>query len=131
MHNINLKRNNFLLAILMSSLFLFSGCTLLIIGGVAYYFVDGKLITDYRAPFDKTWDACEKTITDMHGLEMVSKKEIEHGKITTLIHEEKVKFEVKCRSENITTVAIHVGLMGNKRSSQRLHDKINNNLGTN
>ena len=125
------KKNNFWLAVLLSSFFLFSGCTLIIIGAAAPFFVDGKLTTDYRAPFDETWHACEKTIVDMHGVDVVSVKEIEHGKITTLINAKKVKFEITCKSENLTTVAIRVGLTGNKQYSQMLHEKIGESLAKN
>lgn len=124
-----LKKRYVGLAILLSSVFLFSGCTLLILGGAAYFFVDGKMITHYEAPFNRTWNACEKTISDMQGIiEVDSVKENEQGKITTLIQKEKVKFEVTRKSENVTTVAILVGLMGNKHLSQMLLDKISDNL---
>jgi hypothetical protein len=134
----NMKKNNFWIAIFLSSFFLFSGCTALLIGGAAvgasagtYFFVDGELKTDYFAPFDKTWNACEKTIADMRGIEVVPVKEIAQGKITTLINDEKVKFEITYKSKNLTTVAIRVGLMGNKLSSQMLHDKIGENMAKN
>ena len=129
-----MKRNNFLL--LISSLFipfLFSGCwPMWIIGGAAagagttgtYYYVNGELKTDYSAPFDKVWSACEKTVADMHGIEVVPNKEIAQGTINTLINNEKVKFDIAYKSKNLTTVTIRVGLIGNKLSSQLLHDKI-------
>ena len=133
-----MKRNNFLL--LISSLFipfLFSGCwPMWIIGGAAagagttgtYYYVNGELKTDYSAPFDKVWSACEKTVADMHGIEVVPNKEIAQGTISTLINDEKVKFEITYKSKNLTTVTIRVGLIGNKLSSQLLHDKITDYL---
>jgi hypothetical protein len=60
----------------------------------------------------------------MRGIEVVPVKEIAQGKITTVINDGKVKFDVTYKSKNITTVAIRVGLIGNKLSSQLLHDKI-------
>ncbi len=134
-----MKRNNFLLLILaLFSLFLFSGCVPLIVGGAAagagtgtYYYVNGALKTDYSAPFDKVWSACEKTVADMHGTEVVPNREIAQGAIDTLINDEKVKFEITYKSKNLTTVAIRVGLIGNKLSSQLLHDKITDYLAKN
>jgi hypothetical protein len=129
----NMKRNNFLLLILsLFALFLFSGCWSLVIGGAAagagtagtFYYVNGGLKTDYSAPFDKVWSACEKTVADMHGTEVVPDKEIAQGTINTLINDEKVKFDITYKSKNLTTVTIRVGLIGNKLSSQLLHDKI-------
>jgi hypothetical protein len=128
-----MKRNNFWLLIpSLFALFLFSGCWWLVIGGAAagagtagtYYYVNGELKTDYSAPFDKVWNACEKTVADMHGIEVVPNKEIAQGTINTLINNEKVKFDITYKSKNLTTVTIRVGLMGNKLSSQLLHDKI-------
>ena len=128
-----MKRINYWL--LISSLFipfLLSGCAELLIGGAAvgagtagtYYYVNGGLNTDYSAPFDKVWTACEKTVADMHGVEVVPNKEIAQGTINALINDEKVKIDLMYKSKNLTTVAIRVGLIGNKLSSQRLHDKI-------
>lgn len=127
-----MKRNIFCLLISLFALFLFSGCaTGLILGGVAagastgtYFYINRELKTTYFAPFDKVWSSCEKTVADMRGIEVARVKEIAQGRITTVINDEKVKFDITYRSKNQTTVAIRVGLMGNKLSSQLLHDKI-------
>jgi hypothetical protein len=132
----NMKRNSFRMIILLLAAFLFSGCGFLIVGGAAavgagsgtYFFINGELKTDYYGPFDKVWSACEKTVADMHGIEVVPDREIAQGKITTMINDEKVQFDVKYKSKNLTTVAIRVGLVGNKLSSQLLHDKIAEHL---
>lgn len=131
-----MKKSFFLLFI--SSLlipFFFSGCVPLIVGGAAagagagtYYYVNGELKTDYNKSFDQVWTACEKTIASMHGTEVIPDKEIAKGTINATINNEKVKFYVTYKFKNVTTVAIRVGLMGNKLSSQRLHDKITDNL---
>jgi hypothetical protein len=134
----NMKKNNILIAFLLFTLFLFSGCTALVIGGAAvgastgtYFYVNGELKTDYYASFDKVWNACEKTVADMHGIEVVPAKEIAQGKITTIINDEKVSFDVSYKSKNLTMVAVRVGLIGNKLSSQLLHDKIADHLAKN
>jgi hypothetical protein len=130
-----MKRNSLGLLIL-SSIFLFSGCVPLVIGGAAagagtagtYFYINGDLKTDYTASFDEVWSACEKTIADMRGIEVIPEKEIAKGTINTLINDEKVKFELTYKSKNLTTVAIRVGLLGSKLSSQLLHDKIADHL---
>ena len=128
-----MKINKILLLILsFFTLLLFSGCAELLIGGAAvgastagtYYYINGDLKTDYQASFDEVWGACEKTVADMHGVEVVPEKEIAKGTINTLINDEKVKLDIMYKSKNLTTVAIRVGLIGNKLSSQLLHDKI-------
>jgi hypothetical protein len=133
-----MKRNNSLIVILLFTAFLFSGCVPLFIGGAAvgastgtYFFVNGELKTDYYASFDKVWNASEKTVADMRGIQVVPAKEIAQGKITTLINDEKVQFDITYKSKNLTTVAIRVGIIGNKLSSQLLHDKIAEHLAKN
>ena len=133
-----MKRNNIWLLILLFTLFLFSGCAALVVGGAAvgastgtYFYVTGELKTDYYASFDKVWSACEKTVADMRGIEVAPAREIAQGKITTVINDEKVNFDIKYKSKNFTTVSIRVGLIGNKLSSQLLHDRIAENLAKN
>jgi hypothetical protein len=133
-----MKRNNFWFVFLFFALFLFSGCELLVIGGAAvgastgtYFYVKGELKTDYTAPFDKVWNACEKTVADMRGVEVVPVKEIAQGKITAVINDERVTFDIAYKSKNLTTISIRVGLLGNKLSSQLLHDKIAEHLAKN
>jgi Protein of unknown function (DUF3568). len=83
-----MKRNNFWFLISFFALFLFSGCELLVIGGAAvgagtgtYFYVKGELKTDYTAPFDKVWNACEKTVADMRGLKLFRLKKLPRGKL--------------------------------------------------
>ena len=134
-----MKRNNIWLLIPLFTLFLFSGCAALIVGGAAvgastagtFFYVNSELKTDYYASFDKVWSACEKTVADMRGIEVAPAKEIAQGKISTVINNEKVNFDIKYKSKDFTTVSIRVGLIGNKLSSQLLHDKIAENLAKN
>ena len=131
-----MKRKFFLFFILSLFIpFFFSGCVPLIVGGAAagagagtYYYINGELKTDYSKSFDQVWTACEKTIANMHGTEVVREKEIAKGTINTIINNEQVKFDITYKSKNLTTVAIRVGLIGNRLSSQLLYDKIADNL---
>lgn len=133
-----MKSHQYRFIVYVFVLFLFSGCELapiMIVGGAAagagtgtYFYVNGELKTDYPASFDKVWSACEKTVADMRGKEVQPVKEIAQGNITTVINDEKVKFEITYRAKNQTSVAIRVGLVGNRLSSQLLHDKIAENL---
>src|SRR5512133_244289 len=132
----NMKSRHCRFILCLFVLFLLSGCAAaLVVGGAAvgastgtYFYVNGELKTDYFAPFDKVWSACEKTVADMRGTEVEPAREMAQGKISTRINDEKVKIEITYRAKNQTTVAIRVGLVGNKLSSQLLHDKIAENL---
>lgn len=115
--------------------FLISGCAPLVVGGAVvsatsgtYYYINGELKTDYYYPFDTVWSACEKTVADMRGVDVDPVKEIGTGTISAMIENDKVQFAINYKAKNVTTVAIRVGYVGNKLSSQLLHDKISENL---
>jgi hypothetical protein len=113
-----------------------SGCaTALVVGGAAvgagtgtYLYVNGELRTDYSGSFDKVWAACERTVAELRGTEVQPSREIARGSIKAVINDERVKIEVTYRAKNQTNVSIRVGWLGNKMSSQLLHDKIAANL---
>jgi hypothetical protein len=123
------------IVLLIMGAFLISGCTAALIGGAAlgagsgtYFYINGEMKTDYYQSFDTTWSACQKAVADMRGLDVVPDKEIGKGKISAVINDEKVKISVNYKAKNLTTVSIRVGLIGNKLSSQLIHDKIGDNL---
>ncbi len=127
------KRN---LLMLVSSLMILSACgsEILVIGGMlgvgagTYYYIDRELVTDYNAPIDKVWSACEKTVADMRGKEVEPDREIGAGTIRAIINDDSVKFRISYKAKDLTTVGIRVGLLGDKTSSQLIHDKIQQNL---
>ena len=123
------------LAGLVSAVILISGCTAALVGGAAvgagsgtYFYINGEMKTDYYHSFDAVWSATEKTVAEMRGLEVQPEKEIGKGKITAVIEEEKVQIAVTYKAKNVTTVSVRVGLLGNRLSSQLIHDKIADNL---
>jgi hypothetical protein len=130
-----LKRKKNGLYLLIASFFLVAGCAAAVVGGAAvgagsgtYFYINGELKTDYYHSFDRVWAACEKTVADMRGLDVEPKKEIGTGTISTIIDNEKVQFTIQYKAKNVTTVSIRVGLIGNKLSSQLIHDKISDNI---
>lgn len=123
------------IAILVTGTFLISGCGALLVGGVAvgagsgtYFYINGDMRTDYYQSFEAAWNACEKTVADMRGLDVLPEKEIGKGKITAVIDDEKVQITVTYKAKTVTTVSVRVGLIGNELSSQLIHDKIADNL---
>jgi hypothetical protein len=123
------------LVLLLVGTFLISGCGALLLGGAAvgassgtYFYINGEMKTDYYYSFDSTWNACQKTVADMRGLDVLPEKEIGKGKITAVIDDEKVQLLVTYKAKNVTTVSVRVGMIGNKLSSQLIHDRIGDNL---
>jgi hypothetical protein len=125
-----------MIAFLMMGIISMAGCPApLLVGGAAigaasgtYFYIDGELKTDYYASFDKTWSAVEKTIADMRGIQVEPSREIGQGVIKTTISDEKVKFDIRYKTKDLTTVSIRVGNIGNKLASQLIHDKIADNI---
>jgi len=123
------------MVLLLAGVYLLSGCALLVVGGATaggaagtYAWLNDELKTDYSAPFDKTWAAVEKTVAGLHGTNVEPVREISQGTINTIIDDEKVRISVNYKERNLTSVAIRVGLYGNKLSSQLIHDRIAENL---
>jgi hypothetical protein len=119
------------LLFLIAVVFAVSGCTPLVTGGAAsgtYFYISGNMITDYEFPFDEVWAASKKVVAEMHGVDVAPNKGISKGTIDAAIDNEDVRISVKYKSTNVTTVAIRVGIIGSKLSSQRLHDKIADHL---
>jgi len=122
--------------ILMSSLILLtSGCPALLVGGAAvgassgtYFYVNGELKTDYPYSFDRVWTACEKTVAEARSTAVEPVKGISEGTINAKINSEPVKFTVKYKDKNLTTVGIRIGIMGDEKGSKLLHDKISAHL---
>ena len=115
---------------------LMSGCMGIIAGGAAagaasgtYLWVNGEMTNDYPNNIDKVWQAAQRTVADLKGSEVLPTQEIAQRSISAFINDEKVVISMKYKEKNTTTVSIRVGLIGNKLASQRLHDKIAENLG--
>src|SRR5512145_1433972 len=92
------------------ALLLLSGCpAALVVGGAAvgagtgtFFYVNGELKTEYFAPFDRVWTACEKAVADLRGTDVQPVKELAQGSIAAMINDEKVKIEVTYRAKNQT-----------------------------
>ena len=123
------------IVLMVMGAFLISGCAALLPVGAAvgagsgtYFFINGEMKTDYYHSFDAAWNACQKTVADMRGLDVLPEKEIGKGKISAMIDDENVQISITYKAKNVTTVSVRVGLIGNKLSSQLIHDKIGDNL---
>ncbi len=124
------KSRTGLIFILMLAAWL-SGCAALGAGAAAvtagtgtYLYVNGEMKTDYPYSFERVWKASEKVVATMKGTDVVPSREISEGTIEATIDGERVRFFVKYKAVNATTVAIRVGVLGSEQSSQFLHDKI-------
>ena len=113
-----------LLLLVAACLLLFPGCA----GLVTAMYIKGELQTDYYAPIDRVWKACEKTTRDLRADDVVVDKEYRDGTIEATINGSKVVFSIAYKQKDITNVGIRVGIIGSEDSSRFLHDRIEENL---
>ena len=130
-----MKKRRRWVGLLVIGALMISGCAAVWVGGTAlvagsgtYVYISGDMKTDYYHSFETTWTACQKTVADMRGLDVLPEKEIGNGSISAFINDEKVRIDVTYKAKNVTTVSVRVGLIGNKLSSQMIHDRIGDNL---
>ncbi len=130
-----MRKQTFGILLAVIGVFLISGCAAVLVGGAAvgagsgtYFYINGEMKTDYYASFDAVWNACEKTVADMRGLDVQRDKMLAKGKIDAVIDDEKVQIAVTYKAKDVTTVSVRIGVFGNKLSSQLIHDKILDNL---
>ena len=130
-----MRKNKLWLFWLAAGVFLTSGCeALLIVGAIGgtgagtYHYVTGELQAEYNASFDQVWAACEKAMADLRALNVQPYKEIGRGKMSAVINAEDINLSVTYKEKNLTAVSIRVGIFGDKVASQRLRDKIGENI---
>jgi len=128
----------FLIFLLTAALFLSAqGCTALLTARAAVsastgtsLYINGELQTDYYAPIDRVWKACEKTARDLRARNLYVDREYRDGSIDATINGNNVHISITYKQNGITSVGIRVGALGDESSSQFLHDLVEENLRT-
>ncbi|MBN1547146.1 MAG: DUF3568 family protein [Syntrophaceae bacterium] len=122
------------LACLMG-LFCLAGCVPLLVGGAAvgagsgtYIYVNGELRVEYNVSFEQLRTACEMTIAEMGGKEVVPDWKIGEGTINANIKNEKVRFHIEYKDKEATLLGIRVGYFGDKQASILIKDKVSEYL---
>lgn len=118
------------------ALLLLAGCDgALSIGGRSigfqsgkFIFSDGFLQTTFPYPYEQTWAAAEKALSDLQAQDIKKTERIGRGEIRCLIREEKVTVAVNYLSKKETTVAVRVGLMANNIAAQIILEQVARNL---
>lgn len=93
-----------------------------------FFSTDGILRTNYYAPYERVWKACQKTLSDMKAVDIAEDKKISKGIIEAKLSGEDVRISVDYKEKNVTMVSVRIGVMGNNLASQLIHDKIKQNL---
>jgi hypothetical protein len=126
-----------LLFFLIIGFFITQGCTAILGARAAFsastgtsLYINGELQTDYYAPIDRVWKACEKTARDLRARDLYVDKEYRDGSIEATINGNSVHISITYKQKGITNVGIRVGTLGDETSSQFLHDLVEENLKT-
>jgi hypothetical protein len=113
--------------------FLFGGCLVAVgaaLGIGAYQWVEGSMVKDYPRPMHPTYYACVDACKTM---QLTIKKE-SYSPLKSRIHAAtadgtKVDIQLEARPNDITSVSIRFGFMGNKDQSAYFHRNVMKNLG--
>ncbi|MBN1905768.1 MAG: DUF3568 family protein [Deltaproteobacteria bacterium] len=105
----------------------FIGGAALGLGGYKYY--DGKLVVIYPVSLEKTFDASISAMENLEYQIYERQRKLTSGKIvTTGSIKDQIKLHFKYNSIEETEVTIRVGLMGDESVSNKIKDKISENL---
>ena len=91
-------------------------------GAVKYY--NGDLEVDSTKTFDEVFAAVEQTCKELNFDIQKNEKKAFSGMITARSDFGNVTFKVKSKYTQITTLSIRVGLLGNRKDSDLIYDKI-------
>jgi hypothetical protein len=125
------------LGILLAALLLAAGCveTMLIgLGATAaigsYKWLEGTMEKDYPRPMQETWDATLKACGDLQ-LKITSQQynPVESKLEAVAPPDTNVKIQLVGRPNQITTLKVRFGLMGNVDASAYFHRRVMHHLG--
>jgi hypothetical protein len=131
-----LKKWQLTLGSLGLCLLMLSGCAVMLLGagaaaGIgAYKYVEGTMEKDYPRPMQPTYQACVSAANTM-GLRVAQQH---YGQTESRIEAVQppnttVKIQLVARPNNITTVKVRFGMMGNEDQSAYFHRLVMKNLG--
>lgn len=94
-----------------------------------FIYTDGYLKTQYHAPVNQVWDACEKTLAELKAVDIEKQRKIAGGTFNAVIQNDKIIINVEYVTKSDTDVSILVGMGGNNLASQHIHERIAKELG--
>ncbi len=116
---------------LMSLLFFAYGCELALIGvgagaGIASYkFIEGRLIQEYPLDLDRAWNSTNKALENLKVSISDSIKGVGKGTINAVKEDgRKVRVTLKVKGPGVTSIAIRVGIFGDRVEALRIHEEI-------
>jgi hypothetical protein len=119
------------LIVLLSALFVLSGCAAVWLGvgaGVGigtYKYVEGRLSREYPLAFSRAWDATNSALANLQISTSNSMDEGVKGEIEAVRRDgTKVAISLKDMGQNVTSISVRVGILGDRGLAERIHDEI-------
>ena len=127
------QRTMLLLCYLLMGL---SGCAAVIAAGVGvgvgfgtYKYIEGNLQRDYIGPPDTLWEATLAALDDLQVAAEVKERDFFGGLIKGIMHDgTKITINMKRLTDNSTEVGVRVGVFGDRKRSEIIHNKIAENF---
>ena len=122
-------RKNLLLLVVVSSMFLTTGCIALVVGAGAgagaYAYIDGQLSRTYAAKYERTYQICKNILNDMKQPVLEEKTD----GIQTIIQSKRsdetpMTITVRIIDPDWTEVSVRTGFLGvwKKEISEQFHE---------
>jgi hypothetical protein len=113
-----------------------SGCAAVIAAGVGvgvgfgtYKYLEGNLQRDYIGPPDKLWQATLTAMDDLQVASEVQERDYFGGLVKGIMHDgTKITIKMKRLTDNSTEVGVRVGVFGDMKRSEVIHNKIAENF---
>lgn len=119
------------LPVLLISIILLSGCAAIWLGvgaGVGigtYKYVEGNVIKEYPLEYSRAWDASNEALLNLKMSVTSSNDEGARGQIEAVKQDgSKVVIKIKDKGQNVTSIAVKSGLLGDVVEAEEIHNEI-------
>jgi hypothetical protein len=119
------------LSILLIGIILLSGCAAIWLGvgaGVGigtYKYVEGNVIREYPIEYSRAWDASNEALLNLKMSVTSSNDEGAKGKIEAVKQDgSKVVIKIKDKGQNVTSITVKSGLLGDAVEAENIHNEI-------
>ncbi len=119
------------LPILLIAIFFLYGCAAALLGvgaGVGigtYKYIEGNLVRDYPLAYSNAWDTSNTALADLKISITSSSNEGDKGVIEGVRQNgKKIIVKLKDKGQNVTSIAIRAGILGDRKTAEKIHDKI-------
>ena len=99
------------------------------VGFGTYKYLEGNLQRDYIGPPDKLWQATLTAMDDLQVASEVQERDYFGGLVKGIMHDgTKITIKMKRLTDNSTEVGVRVGVFGDMKRSEVIHNKIAENF---